>query len=175
MLPLLASLVLSAASASPNLEAVHVYPLLTDTPKSCIAIGIKQAGVRIILDKDEVTGIQNGGTSFSAPDERRMSAIRSQQARELLGDTSKETDKLGCHIVTTTCTDNRCITPDWVYLIFYIFKQGQGRVWSVSTKSYLKQYQYATYGADCGWCPAGFETLRTLNGSAFLSAQLYVR
>lgn len=174
MLPLIAALALNAASAGSNLQVAQVHTLLTNTPRSCIAVRSKRGDVRIVLDKDDLIKIENGSLIHGTSDQRRMGMIRSERAKQLLVDTSNQKDDLGCYVNSVLSSNKRAVT-DWVYLVFYIFKQGHGRVWSVGDKAYLASYQYVTYGAHCGWCPAGFEALKTSKGSSFLFAQLYVR
>ena len=175
IVPVFASLALGVAPASANLQQTSSpQPLLVNKPPNCIAVETPKTHLQIILTKSELMQLANGALRHAAPDQRRMASIRSQRASELLADTSNDQDTLGCHINSKLVAQPpRAV--DWVYVVFYIFKQGHGRVWDVTSTSFLKSYRYVTYGAHCGWCPAGFESLRSPSGQTFLEAELYVR
>lgn len=173
--PVLALLALGSAPTSANLQHVGgPYPLLNSTPPNCVAIETPRTHLKIVLDKNELMQLANGSARHVASNQRRMASIRSQRASSLLADTSTHRNKIGCYINSKLVAQPpRAV--DWVYVVFYIFKQGHGRVWDATSNSFLKSYQYTTYGAHCGWCPAGFESLRSLSGQTFLEAELYVR
>lgn len=179
MLLFASSLIFAALGATPssqNLLNTDVASLLTTTPRSCIFVESSQAGLGIVLDANELARIERSGAGQGTASQRRMDEIRSQRARSLLQGTSKNRNGLGCLINTEyRFAAEKHQVVDWVYLIFYVFKQGHGRVWSMQTGSYLKNYKYVTYGAHCSWCPAGVESLRTMEESVLLSATLYVR
>lgn len=169
------AVVFGLASTSTNLQHVSVpYPLLTVTPSSCIAIETPGTHLQVVLDKSELMQFTNSGSRGAPPEQHRMASIRSQRASSLLADTSAHRDKIGCY-VNSKLVAKPPRAVDWVYLVFYIFKQGHGRVWDAESNSFLKNYLYVTYGDHCAWCPAGFESLRSLSGQPFLQATLYVR
>lgn len=173
--PILASVVLGLASSDTNLQHVSgPYPLLTGAPSGCIAIEAPGTHLQVVLDKSELVQLTNGASSHTPSEQRRMAFIRSQRASSLLADTSTRRDSIGCY-VNSTLVAKPPRAVNWVYVVFYIFKQGHGRVWDATSKSFLEDYLYVTYGDHCGWCPAGFESLRSTNGQLFLQATLYVR
>lgn len=175
LVPVLTLLALGLPPTDVNLQRVSApYPLLTNVPTSCVAIATPRTHLQIVLDKSELTQLENGVSRNTAPSQRRMASIRSQRASSLLADTSTHRNDIGCYINSKLLAQPPKAV-DWVYVVFYIFKQGHGRVFDARTKSFLKNYQYVTYGAHCGWCPAGFESLRSLGGQTFLGADLYVR
>lgn len=175
LVPALVALAVGSAPASTNLQHTsHPIPLLTDTPSNCIAIEAPRTHLQVILDKGELIKFESDALRHATPDQRRMALIRSQRASKLLADTSTQQDTLGC-FVNSKLVAHPPQYVDWVYLVFYIFKQGHGRVWDAASGAFLGSYQYSTYGADCGWCPAGWESLRSLSGQPFLEAGLYVR
>jgi hypothetical protein len=169
------ALALPAPPASPSLQAVHILELPTRKPRECISIMTGQ-GMVIVLARSNIERVMSRRSSRAPKAQKRFLELQAQRADALLKGTTEHRDALGCLVNNQLIRNFRpSVQSNWLYVVFALFKEGEGRVWDPATSAFLKKARLVDDDEHCGEGPAGFEMLETLRGEILASVQTCFR
>jgi hypothetical protein len=143
-------------------KAVHVVPLVTTKPEICLSVPAGQ-GVSVVLDKAEVAEMARPRPVKWNTEAERMKLVRSVQAQSIMKGITERNDLLGCKVVE--------LRGDGIYALLEVMNRGHGRVWDMTSGSFLPTVERIEYNIDCSQGLFGTYAFRKPGGEEFIFIQ----